>query len=104
MDTARCGPASRTQLITQPINEGAIMNHSSTSTRSGISQFALIVLATLLAIPAFAAQFQQGDEIKLTRDEPLDFRYQVSRQAKSGDTFSVSRHRRHTRRALLNGT
>ena len=79
------------------------MNHRSVLKRSPISPSAFF-LVVVLAFPAFAAQFQQGDEIKLTRDEPLYFRDQIFRQAKSGETFSVLAHRADAKKVFVRGT
>jgi hypothetical protein len=63
-----------------------------------------LVLTTLLTLPVFAAQFQQGDEIKPTRDESLYFRDHVFRQAKAGETFSVLAHSPDTKKVFVRGT
>ena len=51
----------------------------------------LIAVAALIALRSIAhgAQIQQGDQIKLTREEPLLFHDQVFRAGKEGESFSV---------------
>lgn len=68
---------------------------NSTHIRAFISpqSFTLVLLAMLLVLPAFASQFQQGDEIKLTREEALYFRERVFRTGQKDETFTVLAYR-----------
>src|SRR4051794_13258352 len=50
---------------------------------------AFVVCSRILESDAFAARFQPGDEVILTRDEKLEFRGSFFRQGKTGERFVV---------------
>lgn len=80
------------------------MNQSSIPKRSRALSSTLVMVAALLVLPAFSAQFQMGDEIKLTRDEPLYFHDQVFRQGKVGETFQILAHQLETQKVFVSST
>jgi len=67
----------------------------------------LLVIAALIAAlssTSRAAKYSQGDEITLTRDEPLLFREQVFRRGKAGEKFTVLAHRADTKKVIVSAT
>ncbi len=68
------------------------------STKLLCTAFALWLL---LSFSVVAAQFKQGDEVKLTRDEPIYFDKIVYSQGKSGETFTVFQYRQDLKRVFI---
>ncbi|MEI7819910.1 MAG: hypothetical protein WCK55_03260 [Verrucomicrobiota bacterium] len=67
------------------------------------SRWCILILAFIVAISGIsrAASCSPGDEITLTRDEPLLFREQVFRQGRKGEKFTVLPHRPDTQKIFV---
>lgn len=70
------------------------------------SRWLLVIAALIAALSSTnrAANYSQGDEITLSRNEPLLFRDQVFRQGRKGEKFTVLVHRQETKKVFISAT
>jgi TPR repeat protein len=78
------------------------MNHTNTIT----PRWCFLIVAFIAALSGISrgAAYSPGDEITLTRDEPMLFRDKVFRRGRAGEEFAVLTHRADLKKVFLSAT